>query len=179
MKTSYWVDGIILGILALSVITGLFRGFVKESVALCMWIIAIWLAATYFKEAATLLKPYISDQTIRTILAVVLIIISTVIVGSIFNAILSAILHSTGLTGTDRLFGMGFGFLRGVFIVSLVMLAIKMTAVLPAEEYARQSMLYAKFDPIVNWLYGYTPQFIKQMKVLDNNQDELIVKKSV
>ena len=38
-----WVDLAIIAVIGLSVLTGLFRGFVKELVALCVWILAIWL----------------------------------------------------------------------------------------------------------------------------------------
>lgn len=171
MPAGYWVDGVIIGILALSVITGLVRGFVKELVAICIWVVAIWFAYHYYKIVAGWLAPYIHEDTAQSVAAFVLIMLGTIIVGSLVNALLSFILHSTGLTGTDRLLGMGFGFVRGVFIVALLILAVKMTSLIPAGDYTRQSYLYAKFDPIVNWLYGFTPNLISQMKVLDNNTE--------
>ncbi len=43
----HWLDYIILVIISLSILTGLFRGFVKEVIALCSWISAIWLGYHY------------------------------------------------------------------------------------------------------------------------------------
>ena len=39
-----WFDYSILAILALSVLVGLWRGFVSEVLALVCWVLAFWLA---------------------------------------------------------------------------------------------------------------------------------------
>lgn len=164
----YWVDLAIIAIIALSVITGLIRGFVKELIALCVWVLAIWLAFHYTEAIDPWLQAYIQDKAARKIAGFVLILLATLIAGAIINAVFSFILKRSGLSGTDRILGMGFGFVRGVFIVSLIMLVIQMTSV-PHEEYAKNSRLYARFDPLVNWIYGQLPEFIKKVQVLDKN----------
>jgi membrane protein required for colicin V production len=161
-----WVDLAIIGVIALSVITGLIRGFVKELVALCVWVIAIWVAFRYSQTIDPWLQKYIQDKTIRTIAAFILVLIATLIVGAIVNAILGYVLKRTGLSGTDRLLGMGFGFVRGVFIVALILAVVKLTA-LPYQQYASQSQLYSKFDPVVDWICGFMPDFIKKAKEID------------
>ena len=177
MPAWHWIDYVIIAVIGLSIVTGLFRGFVKELIALCVWVLAIWLAFTYSQTVAPWLQSYIQDQTARTAVAFVAILLITLIVGGLINALLSFILHRAGLSGTDRLLGMAFGFVRGVFIVALVMLVVKMTSV-PDKDYRRQSYLYVKFDPLVNWLYGFTPEFIKKMKVLDtSDKTEPVVEK--
>lgn len=167
-----WVDLGIITIVGLSVLTGLFRGFVKELVALCVWILAIWLGYHYSESLDPWLQSYIQEKSARTAVAFVIILFSTLLVGGIINAILSFILKRAGLSGTDRTLGMGFGFLRGVFIVALLMVAVKMTS-LPYESYAQNSQLYSRFDPLVAWLYGQMPEFVKQVKTVDKT-DHLI-----
>lgn len=163
------IDFVIIAIVGLSVITGLFRGFVKELIALCVWILAIWLAFKYSGEVNNWLKPYIQDMAARSVVAFVGILLATIVVGGLFNAVLSFILRRSGLSGTDRLLGMGFGFVRGVFIVALLMLVVKMASI-PYQSYAEQSRLYNKFDPLVNWLSGFMPEFIKHAKVFDKDE---------
>lgn len=171
----YWIDCVIIGIIGLSVLTGLFRGFIKELIALCIWVLAIWLAFTYSPVIDPWFAPYVHDKTARAAVGFVVILLVTIIAGGLFNALLSFILHRSGLSGTDRLLGMGFGFVRGVFMVALIMLVVKMTA-MPYQNYSQQSRLYAKFDPLVNWLYGYMPHFIKQVSLFDKgNQDNTTV----
>lgn len=170
--SAYWLDLLILAVIGLSVITGLMRGFVKELVALGVWFLAIWLAYQYSWILDPWLKSYIKDISARTAVSFVLILFSILIAGGIINGLLSFILKRSGLNGTDRLLGMGFGLIRGVFIVGLVMTAVKMTA-LPYEDYAKNSTLYAKFDPVVDWIYVFMPEFLKQAKAMNPDADQL------
>ncbi|MCX7116577.1 MAG: CvpA family protein [Legionellales bacterium] len=162
----HWIDYIIIAVIALSVLTGLFRGFIKELIALCIWILAIWLAMTYSTTVDFWLQSYIQDKTVRVIVSFVSILLATILVGGLFNALLSFILRRSGLSGTDRLLGMGFGFVRGVFIVALLMLVINMTT-LADKKYTSQSVLYSRFEPLVNWLGGYMPLLIKHLGTFD------------
>ncbi|HAT1727182.1 TPA: CvpA family protein [Legionella pneumophila] len=165
-----WVDIAIVAIIALSVLTGLFRGFVKELVALCVWILAIWLGFNYSQSLDPWLSSYIEEQSVRTAIGFIIILFATLFVGGVVNAILSFILKRAGLSGTDRTLGMGFGFLRGVFIVALIMVAVKMTS-LSYQEYSQKSKLYARFDPVVALLYSHLPEFIKQVKAVDKTEN--------
>lgn len=165
-----WVDLAIIAIIGLSVLTGLFRGFVKELVALCVWALAIWLGIHYSASLDPWLQPYIQEKSARTAVAFILILFGTLLVGGIINAILGFILKQSGLSGTDRTLGMGFGFLRGVFIVALIMVAVKMTS-FPYEEYAKNSRFYAQFDPVVALIYEHLPEFIKQVKAIDKTEN--------
>lgn len=168
-----WVDVVIVAAVGLSVLTGLFRGFVKEFVALCVWIMGIWLGFHYSQALDPKLSTYIEDPSIRTAVAFVLILFATLLVGGILNATLSFILKRAGLSGTDRTLGMVFGFIRGVFIVALIMVAAKMTS-LPYEEYSKKSQLYPRFDPLVLLIDSHLPELIKQMKTVDPSKDQLI-----
>ena len=163
-----WVDLVIIAIVGLSVITGLSRGFIKELIALGVWIVAIWLAFTYLSTVEGMLLPYLHDQTVRKVVAFIAILLATIIAGGVVNLVLGLILRHSGLSGTDRLLGMGFGFVRGVFIVALIMLVLQMAAI--PNHFLQQSRLYPKFVPIVNWLGGFMPNLISKVKVLDNTK---------
>lgn len=162
----HWVDIAILTVIALSVITGLFRGFVKESIALCVWLLAFWLALNYGSLLDPWVSPHVHDQTAKTIVEFIIILIATLLVGGLINALIGLLMRRSGLSGTDRVLGMGFGFARGVFIVAMIMLGLKVTGI-PAEQYSESSTLYAKFDPLVACLTGYVPEFIKHVKELE------------
>jgi membrane protein required for colicin V production len=165
-----WVDIAIVVVIGLSVLTGLFRGFVKELVALCVWILAIWLAFNYSQSLDPWLSSYIKEASARTAIGFIIILFATLLVGGLINALLSFILKRTGLSGTDKTLGMLFGFIRGVFIIALIMLAVRMTS-LPYQQYSKDSMLYARFDPVVDLLYAHLPEFIKQMKAVDKTEN--------
>ena len=169
--TLNWVDYIIIGVVTLSVFTGLFRGFVKELIALCVWVIAIWLGVTYSEMLSPWVKPYFENKTACFAAGFVLILLATLFAGAIINAIFGLILRRTGLSGTDRVLGMGFGFVRGVFIVALVMVVLNMTSV-GKEKYILQSDLYPHFQPIVGWMNRLMPTFIKKVGFFDGEKTE-------
>ena len=167
----HWVDWVIVALIGLSMLTGLFRGFVKELIALCVWVIGFWLAFHYMYVVDAWYAPYLQDKTIRIAVSFVSILVATIIVGGIINATLGFIMRRSGLSGTDRLLGMLFGVVRGIFIVSLLMLVIKMTSI-PFEEYSQKALLYEKFSPLVNWMYGYMPDVMKHMNESNKNTHE-------
>lgn len=166
----HWVDIAIIAIIGLSVLTGLFRGFVKELIALCAWVLAIGLGFKYSQSLEPWLTKYIQDQSVRYAVGFIVIMFATLFAGGVVNAILSFILKRAGLNGTDRTLGMGFGFVRGVFIVALLMVAVKMTS-LPYQQYEQESKLYAHFDPVVTVIYDHLPEVIKQIKTVDNSDN--------
>ncbi len=171
MTAWHWIDYLIAGVLAISALTGLVRGFLKELVALAVWVMAAWLALVYAKPVAQWLGEYIQDKSARVVLAYVVIIVGTLIMGGILNTILSFIMHRSGLSGTDRILGLGFGTVRGIFVIALVMVVIRLSA-LPEEDYQKKSQFYAYFTPVVNWLYRYTPDLIKRVENLEHQQTQ-------
>ncbi|STX51642.1 colicin V [Legionella busanensis] len=164
-----WIDLVILSIILLSVLTGLFRGFVKELVALCVWAIALWVAFRYSHYLDPWLQNYIQDKTARNIVTFVALLIATIFIGAIVNTLLGFLLKRSGLSGTDRLLGMVFGFVRGIFMVALIMVIVKMTS-LPHQQYSAQSQLYAHFDPMVNWLSSLMPDLLNKVKAIAPTQ---------
>ncbi|OGV39322.1 MAG: colicin V synthesis protein [Legionellales bacterium RIFCSPHIGHO2_12_FULL_42_9] len=169
------VDYGIIVIIGLSMITGLFRGFVKELIALCVWLLAFWLGYKYAHVLTPWLKPYIDDQTIRMAASFILILLATLLMGGLVNAVLSFILYRTGLNGTDRILGMVFGFVRGTFIVSLFIVVLNMTSFSKKEDYAHKSLFYAQFNPLVHWLSKLMPSFIHQAKWFDKEEEPALV----
>lgn len=162
----HWLDWVILGVIALSAITGLFRGFVKELIALLVWGVGLYVSYQYSSLLDPILSTYIHDETARKVASFVIVLLSILIVGAIGNALLGLLLRKAGLSGTDRFLGMGFGVARGVLLVALVMVMINLTS-LPQQTYRNESLLYAKFDPIVIWLNGLMPEFIQKVKSHD------------
>jgi membrane protein required for colicin V production len=166
MQSLHWLDYAILGVIVLSVLTGCIRGFFKELISLSIWIIAGWLSFLYAKPVAMWLSTYIHDATIRIASSYVIIVVSTLIAGGLCSSIISFIMHRTGLSGTDRLLGFGFGIVRGVFIVALFMVVLRVTG-MPVDDYQEKSLFYKHFEPIVNWMYQYVPDMIKHVDSLE------------
>lgn len=167
------IDIAILVVMGLSLFTGLMRGFVKELLALLTWLIALVVAYRYGDLLYPWLAKYTDDPNIQHIAGFVLLLIACLLLGAIVNALLSALIHKSGLGGTDRVLGMGFGAIRGAFIVSVMILVANLTSI-SDQDYLKQSKLYHQFDPIVNWLHEkaepYIAKFHEQNKTITTVQ---------
>ena len=139
--------------MALSMFTGFMRGFWKEVIALAAWVIAIWLAFSYTPVVAVWLAPYIHEQPLRFGLAFLGIILAVLLAGSATNATVGFILRHAGLRGADRVLGMGFGFIRGALIISLL-LTLAVVAKVDLKPYQVSSRFYPYFVPAVKWRAG-------------------------
>jgi membrane protein required for colicin V production len=116
-------DYLILGVLGLSMLLGLLRGFVREAVGLLSWLGGLWLAWRY----AHVLEPYLAGRVgeppISTWAARTLIVLAVLVIGWLIAGILSYMLRHSGLSiMVDRLLGLVTGFIRGAVVVAVFVL---------------------------------------------------------
>ncbi|HEY0960945.1 MAG TPA: CvpA family protein [Pseudomonadales bacterium] len=134
------VDIIILGVVLLSCLFGAFRGLVKEALSLAFWIGAAVLASV-FSDALALRLGAVSDSAmVRQIVAFVLIFVFTVFAGGLLSNLISRLMSRAGLGGVDRALGALFGIIRGLVIVTIV---VMLTARFPAtrEPYSESVLM--------------------------------------
>lgn len=151
-----WLDFVILGIIVLSALISLVRGFVKESISLISWIVAGVLAFRYFSPMSELLEPYLSTPTIRNVTAFAILFVSSLIVGAIVNFIMSQLVSKTGLSGTDKALGVVFGGARGVLIVAMTVLLAGLTP-MPEAQWWQDSAMVDFFQQLAEWIKGIIP----------------------
>ncbi len=152
-----WVDLVIVGIVLISTLISLFRGFVKESISLATWLLAGVIAVRYMDVMASLLETSIESVTIRMAVAFAVLFIVTLIIGAIVNFIVSQMVNKTGLGGTDKVLGMVFGLARGVLIIVMLVLLAGLTP-MPEETWWKESLLIEQFSSISVWIREFLPQ---------------------
>ncbi|MCK4707588.1 MAG: CvpA family protein [Gammaproteobacteria bacterium] len=152
-----WFDIAILAVILVSTLISLIRGFVKESISLATWLIAGFIAMTYYLALTDFLLPYIESPTISQAVAFAVLFISSLIVGAIINYMVSQLVTKTGLSGTDKLLGMIFGAARGVLIIAMIVLFAGLTP-MPSEVWWKESILIPEFMDIAVWIQQWMPQ---------------------
>ena len=116
-------DYLILGVLFLSMVLGLIRGFVREAVGVIAWLGGLWLAWRYAHLVEPLLAGRVGDPPVSTWAARTLIVLAVLIVGWILAGILTYMLRHSGLSiMVDRLLGLVTGFVRGAVVVAVFVL---------------------------------------------------------
>lgn len=156
-----WVDYVILGIIGLSALISLVRGFVREALSLLTWALAFWIAWTFFRDLAAHLETWVSLPSARLGVSFALLFIATLIVGGIVNFLVAQLVNKTGLTGTDRLLGVVFGAARGVLLVAILVLLAGLTP-MPEDSWWKQSRLIAYFQELAVWLREFLPPDIAE-----------------
>mgnify|MGYP001594373402 FL=1 len=151
-----WIDVVILALIVLSAILSLFRGFVKEAVALATWLIALWVAMTFYEELAAVLAQWIELASARKITAFGLLFVAVLLLGAIVNFVAGMLVSRTGLTGTDKLLGIVFGVARGGVIVAILVLLGGLTP-FPPDPWWQDSQFLDYFEEFALWMRNFLP----------------------
>ena len=154
-----WIDVVIIALIALSAILSLFRGFVREAVALVTWLVALWVAMAFYEDLAAILSQWISTPSAQKITAFAVLFICVLLLGAIINFLASKLVDKTGLTGTDRLLGIVFGVARGGVIVAILVLLAGLTP-FPQDPWWQDSQFIGYFEELAMWMRSYLPDDI-------------------
>lgn len=156
-----WADYAIVGILALSVLIGLWRGFVSEVLALGVWIAAVWVAWMFGGQVAGLFEHSVSLPSARMLLGYGICFIGVLILGALLRFVMHKLVEGTGLSGSDRILGMAFGLARGVLVVVLVVMLLGFTP-FPRDPWWKQSQLLPSFRSAAQWLAVRLPDNLEK-----------------
>jgi len=156
-----WPDYAILGTIAISILVGALRGFVKEVFSLVVWAAAFIIAYLYGGDVAALMDDHISLPSARTAMGFTGLFIVVLLIGGLFNYLLGRLVESTGLSGTDRLLGGVFGAARGLALVVAVLLVAGFTP-LPADPWWKDSQMVQRLLPLVEWSRGFLPENVSE-----------------
>jgi len=159
-----WADYCIVSVLTLSVLMGLWRGFIVEVMALVCWGLAFWAAYLFGDGLAEKFSNSITLVSVRLLLGYALCFIVVLIAGSILTFFLRKLVASSGLSGSDRMLGMLFGLGRGFVLVMVTVLLLGFTA-FPRDPWWRESQLMPTFQASAEWLSARLPSEV--VKYLD------------
>lgn len=156
-----WADWAILGILIISSLISLKRGFVKEALSMANWILAFFVAMTFRDALSGLLETQIATPSLRDMVAFAVLFAATLIVGAMVNYLIGEVVRMTGLSGTDRLFGMIFGFVRGFIVVMAILLLVPGLVAIDQDLWWRESLLIPHLLEFEDWCRVAAKEFVR------------------
>jgi membrane protein required for colicin V production len=152
-----WIDVVIIALIVLSAVLSLFRGFVKEALALASWLVAFWVAMVFHEDLAVVLSQWLAEPSVQKIVAFSILFISVLLLGALINYLAVKLVAKTGLTGTDRMLGVIFGVARGAAIIAVLVLLAGLTA-LPQDSWWQESQLLGYFQDFAVWIHDLVPE---------------------
>ena len=148
--TFTWIDWLIAGIVIISALISLKRGFFKEILSLLTWLAAIFVAWFFGGALSERFTDYIETPSVRLLVACALLFIATLMVGALINRMIAELVQITGLSGTDRILGVVFGGLRGCLLVTILVGLLTMVP-LKQDQAWKQSVLLPHFMLLADW----------------------------
>lgn len=118
------LDILALAIVAVSFVSALVKGLIRELIALAAAISGLLLAVYYFAAVSPLLERIGVGTLLAELLAFVGIFLGCIIAGSVLSSLLNRFISALNMKWFDRLLGGVFGLLRGWLIVAVIFLAL-------------------------------------------------------
>ncbi|MSQ55496.1 MAG: CvpA family protein [Betaproteobacteria bacterium] len=150
-----WLDYAVLGVFAVSVAWGAWRGLVREIVSLLGWLVAFLAASLFAGPLAEQLPDSIPTPELRAVAAFLAIFVAALVVTTLLGIVLSHLVKAVGLGGLDRTLGGIFGVARGVIVLVALALLAGLTSA-PAQPWWHESysgrLLAAAAQALQPWL---------------------------
>lgn len=141
-------DIIVVVILGYCLIRGVFRGLVKELSSIVGVLGGFYAAFTYYMVVAKPLSKWITNTGYLNILSFLIIFCGVFIIISILGVIINYLLKIAFLGWLDRIFGAVFGAMKGILIVSVLLIAL--TAFLPRGTPVIKDSLLSPYVTLVS-----------------------------
>ena len=152
-------DFIAIGVIAISVAFGFWRGLVREVLSLLSWIAAFWLARLFAGVVAGWMPSSWTHQGLRYAIGFIAVMLVSVLVLSLMSVLVARLVKVAGLTASDRMLGAVFGVLRGLLFVVVLVLAGGMTSE-PREPYWRKALFSKPLQTMALWVKPLLPEDI-------------------
>ncbi len=138
-----WADAAIVIVIALSVLMAAASGFFVEIFSLAGVVVGYVLAAWGCYRVGEWFLPYVKTAAIANLAGFLTILFAVMIVAGMAGRLFRWAMKEVGLRWVDRLLGAAFGALRGLVIVTVVLMAV--AAFNPDSQALRRSQLASYF----------------------------------
>lgn len=154
----FWPDFLILIIIGISVVISFVRGFIKEVISLISWILSAWIGFMLAGPLSSVVA-FTKVESINTLVAFLIVFVGLVFLGALVNFLVGRVIRKTPFSVPDRMLGVGFGFLRGFLIVTLMVFFAGLTP-MPNDDWWNKSFTITKLENVAEWLRDRLPERI-------------------
>jgi membrane protein required for colicin V production len=110
------LDVVIVGIMGMSLLYSVWRGFVRDVFSLVGIVGGFLMAARFYPQAAQWARPWVSSPWLASAVGFVLLFLVVFVFVVLLGRLVWKVIRVLRLGWVDRLAGLGFGFIKGVFV---------------------------------------------------------------
>jgi membrane protein required for colicin V production len=122
------LDLVFLGVLAVSLLLGLWRGLTYEIVSLAAWGVAFVAAQWLAPWMAGKLPLGGTSEPVRHAAGFGVVFVVTLFAGGLLAVLAKRLMHAVGLSPMDRALGAAFGLTRGLVVLLAFAVVVNLTA---------------------------------------------------
>ena len=153
-------DIVIAAAIAISVLVGFLRGFVKEAISIAALLIAVWASLNFGDDVGTLSGGWLGSAELQVWFGRALVFIVITIAGGLFSWLIAKRVRLSILSGTDRALGMLFGFGRGVVLAGVFAFGGQYAEFNESGWWQRSALMpYA--EQVADWLRIMAPKGVE------------------
>jgi len=145
------IDWLIIAVVLVSTLLSLKRGFVKEVLSLVTWVVAFVVAVKFSDNMQALLVQQIQSDQVRYIVAFIALFVATLIICALVSYLIGSLIQVTGLSSTDRVLGMVFGFARGALVVVAFVSLLSLSPSIEKTQMWKTSTLIPQLVSLKDW----------------------------
>lgn len=160
-----YLDGILIGVMLISALLAMVRGFVREVLSIASWVAAAVAAVSLYPMIMPYTAQVINNAQIALIAAVGIVFLVTLAIASFITIKISDLILDSTIGALDRTLGFVFGAARGFLIVVVGTAFVNWLA--PEEQYSW--IANAKSKPLLD---GAANSLVQQLP--DDGAERLI-----
>ncbi len=151
-------DGVLSGILLLSMVVGAWRGLVQELMSLAGWVAAFFVAQWLAQDVEQSLPLWReAAPQVRYALSFVLVCVASMFAAALVSWLLGKVVSTAGLKPVDRSLGGIFGLVRGV-VVLLVLAVVVHLLGMRSQDWWQDSRVTPVLGTLLAGLKPVLPQ---------------------
>jgi len=139
------IDFVVLVILVGSVVMSAMKGFVREAIRLASIVLALLLAAWFYRPVSALFKDLVKTENLALFFGFSVVFLGTLLLGLLVTWLITKFVKFARIEFFDRCLGAAFGFIRGWLLGAIVFMGL--TAFNVQAERVKNSELAPYFLP--------------------------------
>jgi len=152
-----WLDILLLVIIAVTVIIGAIRGFLRQIIGILAAVIGLILAIKYYPMGAEVFA-FVRNEVLAQLLGFFLIFIITLVIGWVINILLAKAVRGP-LKSLNHFLGAALGLIKGILICGIVVFGLLIFPV--NTRILEESQLTPYCIKIAEAAYNFIPQELK------------------